>query len=247
VVLSKTVSGPSGSLATGWRSGGLDGKKGDEIVNEVKFSPNIPQTLALASSEGELDDRYNRVHYTLVDGRGMVLSSLVAAKLNGLELRQGETFGICKRWTGEQSEPVSWTVWLTPQTEQQRATEEITASERGEQSLEPVRSPVRRLPRRQTASQPDPGCVELAPTGTDGPAPRLAPALRPVKAAGVPLPCRLPYNIAFREVVQFVTAGLKETGEQWNDEARQGPVSTVLISAAKAGLLCLWERPGGSL
>lgn len=199
-------------------------------MNEVKFSPNIPQTLALASSEGELDERYNRVHYTLVDGREMVLSSLVSAKLNGLELRPGETFGICKRWTGEQAEPVSWTVWLTPQTEQKRAAEETAAIDR--QSLEPVRQI-----RRQREVDPV-ETVELG-TGTHGPAPQRAP--RPVKAASA-LPGRVPYNVAFREVVQFVSSGLKETGEQWSDQARQDLCSTILIAASKSGLLCLWER-----
>jgi len=96
---------------------------------------------------------------------------------------------------------------------------------------------IRRQPQRETEPVET---VELG-TGTHGPAPQRAP--RPVRAAATTLPGRVPYNVAFREVVQFVSAGLKDTGEQWSDQARQDLVSTVLISAAKAGLLCLWERP----
>lgn len=198
----------------------------------VRFSPNIPQTLALQASEGELDDRYNRVHFTLVDGREMVLSSHVAAKLNGLELKPGETFGICKRWTGEQSEPVSWTVWLSPATEQARA----KAEQESEEIQAKLTASIARVQEiRRPAPVPE---GESLGTGTDGPAPKFAP--RPVKAASVPV--RVPYNVAFREVVQFVTEGLKQAGEQWNDQAKQDMVSTVLISAAKANLLSLWER-----
>jgi hypothetical protein len=55
-------------------------------------------------------------------------------------------------------------------------------------------------------------------------------------------PPRIPYNVAFREVLSFVTAELKQTGEQWSDQARQDMISTVLISASNSGLLSLWER-----
>jgi hypothetical protein len=72
-------------------------------------------------------------------------------------------------------------------------------------------------------------------TGTYGPAPRpqIQAAMRPQ---------RIPYNIAFREVVQFVTMELKQSGEQWSDQARQDLVSTVLIGASRQGLLDVWER-----
>jgi hypothetical protein len=42
-----------------------------------------------------------------------------------------------------------------------------------------------------------------------------------------------------------VTAELKQTGEQWSDQARQDMISTVLISASNSGLLSLWERNNG--
>jgi len=35
---------------------------------------------------------------------------------------------------------------------------------------------------------------------------------------------------------------LNESGEQWSEQSRQDLCSTVLIAAAKAGLLGVWER-----
>lgn len=52
----------------------------------------------------------------------------------------------------------------------------------------------------------------------------------------------IPYNIAFREVLDFVTKILDEAGEQWGDQAKQDTVSTILIAASKQRFLTLWER-----
>ena len=55
-------------------------------------------------------------------------------------------------------------------------------------------------------------------------------------------PQRIPYNVAFREIVQFVITELKQSGEQWSDQARQDLASTILIASFKAGYIGLWER-----
>ena len=55
-------------------------------------------------------------------------------------------------------------------------------------------------------------------------------------------PEAIPYNIAFREVIAFVTKELNDSGEQWSEQSRQDLASTCLISIAKAGLLGVWER-----
>lgn len=78
---------------------------------------------------------------------------------------------------------------------------------------------------------------ELAPTGTEGPKPRPAEA----NLAGSTV-ARLPYNVAFREILRFVTQGLKNAGEQWTDQAKQNAVCAILIQAEKDGYLTLWER-----
>lgn len=75
---------------------------------------------------------------------------------------------------------------------------------------------------------------ELAPTGTEGPKPRPEVANSTVAL--------LPYNVAFREILQFVTRGLRNAGEQWNDQAKQNAVCTILMQAEKDGYLTLWER-----
>lgn len=79
---------------------------------------------------------------------------------------------------------------------------------------------------------------DLAPTGTEGPRTQRAAPPRPalVRAA------RVPYNVAFREILRFVIAGLKNAGEQWNDQAKQDAVCTALIQADRDGHLTLWER-----
>ena len=99
-----------------------------------------------------------------------------------------------------------------------------------------------------------PGGIEtapfLAPTGTEGgsasplPLPEVPrkPAIAAVaggrrKSAGA-----IPYNVAFREIVQLVAAELKTSGEQWSDQSRQDAVSTLFIAAGKAGWLGVWER-----
>ena len=57
-------------------------------------------------------------------------------------------------------------------------------------------------------------------------------------------PEAVPFNVAFVEVTRFVVDGLKEVGEQWNDQAKQDAICSVLISASRQGLLTLWERGG---
>lgn len=79
--------------------------------------------------------------------------------------------------------------------------------------------------------------AEVRGTGTYGPVPVPRLAL----AVSTP-PLKVPYNVAFQEILQFVTAGLQAAGEQWNDEAKQGLVSTILIQGARDGYLTIWER-----
>lgn len=70
-------------------------------------------------------------------------------------------------------------------------------------------------------------------TGTYGPLPKALPAPSTGKR-GTP-PFRVSYRVALREITEVVTGLLKDTGEQWNDQAKQDLVSTAFISAAKTG------------
>jgi hypothetical protein len=201
-------------------------------MNRFRFVPNIPQIVSLASPEGEYDSDAEQVSYHLEDGRTLVLTHHEAESLNLLDLKPGETFGLCKRWDGELASRAHIDIWLTPATEQTRAAAEPP------KSLEPEPPPAKRKPRtaKVAAIRTEPDELQPQGNGTTGPAPLPRPAIA-ARSTG-----RIPWDIAFQEVVRFVTDGLKATGEQWSDQAKQGAVSTVLIAASKAGLISLWER-----
>lgn len=215
----------------------------------VVFAPNVPQMLSLKDPEGQiLSGRFkDQVCFQLSDGRDMVLDSETASKLNLLELKQGEAFSICKKWDGDSRHPMEWSVWVAPQTEKARAKEErdsisdVDFEEQLRLSIEQARSRVTRRPPAPERLQPQ----AIRGTGTNGPAPLPAPAITAV----APPPSRpskslVPYNVAFLEITQFVTKGLSAAGEQWTDQSKQDVISTILISASRAGLLSIWERDG---
>ena len=195
----------------------------------VHFKPNEPQTLALVEPRSEQFGDYE-ITYTLTDGRLLKVSKQLAAKINELDLQPGETFGICKQTVFNEQrrrDTPSWAVWLTPESEKARAKQET----RPPMTLADVKRPKVRSIRK--APSPDQQTMTFdRGNGTFGPLP-LPQSLRPP---------RIPYNVAFREVLQFVTKELKDAGEQWTDQARQDLCFTVLISASNSGLLSLWER-----
>lgn len=215
----------------------------------IHFSPNIPQQLSLREVEGQLltGTFHDQVYFSLSDGRGMVLDAETAAKLNLLELKSGEPFSICKYWDGHPKHPQEFTVWLTAQSEQARAAaerEQIAGMDLEEQlqaSIDQLKA--RQVPRKPPVPERhQPQAITPRGTGTNGPAPQAVPA--PILAA--PPPSRsagkIPYNVACREIVSFVTSELRASGEQWNDQAKQDLVSTFIIAASKAGMLQVWER-----
>ncbi len=208
----------------------------------ISFAPNVPQQLALADTEGSiLTGRFaDQVYYQLSDGRGMVLDTDTAAKLNLLGMAAGEQFSICKQWSGRPRDPQVFAVWLSPSSEKQRAATEDPEDLMHQLQLSIEMSKLPKIPRKppeRVAASPQ----MIRGTGTNGPAPQpqailsTAPPSRPGKQ-------QIPYNVAFVEITNFVTAGLRQSGEQWSDQSRQDLISTILISASKQGLLSLWER-----
>lgn len=210
----------------------------------VKLSYNVPITLSLLNSEGELDSTYDKVHYETSAGT-LSVSRRVAVQINELELRAGEQFTICKQ---QKPEGVRYSVWLAGTSEKERAREESDEPTELETQLErsleraPVRAPIRQVervaPRRKEVARVEQPRLFDRGTGTDGPLPQSLPASRPRR----PVTQQIPYNVAFAEVTRFVTSGLLQAGEQWSDQAKQDMISTVLIAASKAGMLTLWER-----
>ena len=206
------------------------------MKDRVNFAPNIPQTVSLEFPEGRKLETGN-VMYSLQGGRVMFLAPDVSQKIQQLGVKPGEPFSICKRWNGQRGRGsvTRWDVWLTPKAEQERAKEESTdLADTLQRSI--AASQARRAGGVLEMPTPLPA---MAKTGTDGATAVILPASLPRKPPQVG---KIPFNVAFSETVKIVKEGLEGAGEQWNDEARQGMVSTILIAAANQGWLTLWER-----
>jgi hypothetical protein len=181
----------------------------------IQFEANKPQILSLKdSSEACIEGFY--VLYETSDGRTLALPRPAAIKLNMLDPGPGEEISITKY--RKSNEPAEWVVALTPRSEQIRAEQESA-----EESL--AMKSICQMPKSP----------QSLGTGTYGPVPQVAPGSRKQRET-------IPWNVAFAEVVRFVTKALNESGEQWSEQSRQDLCSTVLIAAAKAGLLGVWER-----
>lgn len=64
-----------------------------------------------------------------------------------------------------------------------------------------------------------------------------------MSAAPNPRPPRIPADIAFRELVGIVSAGLQFHNIRWTPEAEQDAVCSLFIQAARDGFITLWNRP----
>lgn len=201
----------------------------------IKFNANEPQVFSLKECSGVLDGGFN-VLYETSDGRILQLPRPAAIKLNELDPAPGEEFSATKHQEGKM--PAEWVFSLTARSEQIRAEREAAAlAERTRRDLpgQLQASVLRQMPksaRNLTTEAPE----EQKGTGTYGPVPQVA------YAAGRKQRETIPYNVAFVEILGFVTKALNESGEQWSEQSRQDLVSTVLISSSKAGLLGVWER-----
>ena len=209
-------------------------------MKTITFQPNEPQVLSLQETAGVLDGFY--VLYETSDGRLLTLPRPAAVKLNQLDPAPGEEFTATKHQEGKQ--PAEWVFSLTAKSENLRAAKEnqeadqqareLAAATRKDLPRQLEASILRQMPKSSRAAVtevPD----EQKGTGTYGPVPQLAPVGRKLREV-------IPYNVAFREIVRFVTKELNESGEQWSEQSRQDLASTILISAAKQGLLGVWER-----
>lgn len=66
---------------------------------------------------------------------------------------------------------------------------------------------------------------------------------KPYAAAGIPAPVtKIPMDVAFCEVLDWMASALGARNEQWTDQARQDFVSTALISAQREGWVGPWTR-----
>ena len=61
---------------------------------------------------------------------------------------------------------------------------------------------------------------------------------RPCATVGIPAPpVKVGYDVALRRILCVAIAELKTAGEQWSDAARQDLVSTLIIQAARDGVI----------
>ena len=206
-------------------------------MTTIHFSPNVPEILTLSDVTGDLEG-YN-VLYPTSDGKTLSLPRPAAVKLNMLDPEPGEEISITKYRT-DPKQPAEWVVALTARSEQaraQREAEKLAELDIGRQLQESIRAtrPVRQIP-KSAGFPPSEAPESPRGTGTYGSMVQTAPAGRKPKAEAVP------FNVAFVEVTRFVVDGLKSVGEQWNDQAKQDAICSVLISASRQGLLSLWER-----
>jgi hypothetical protein len=209
--------------------------------DQVKFTINEPCILKLADTTPDSDGP-NWI-YSTSDGRTLSLPRHAAVRLGALFLEAGEEFSI-GRYRKSAEEPAEWVVALTARTEQSRAAKEAFEAERKARELaeetrlnlpQKLDASLQNLRKMPIPERSSPVAEAERGTGTHGPAPRPARAQRPVTGA-------VPFNVAFVEVTRFVVDGLKAVGEQWNDQAKQDAICSVLISASRQGLLTLWER-----
>jgi hypothetical protein len=209
-------------------------------VNTIAFKLNEPQILSLADITPDLDGT-NWV-YPTEDGRLLALPRHVAIKLGELDPAPGEELSITRM--RKEGQPAEWVIALTPRAEKARAEKERPELERQlAESLAVLRKDVMPTGRRENVEPPVPvngGAIrELKPTGTDGPSPESKPLVQmpriAAKTAAGASGGRVPYLDAFRHATEGVTRVLKELGEQWNDEAKEAAVCTILIAASKAG------------
>jgi hypothetical protein len=226
------------------------------MMQKLTIVPNVPQQIALKYREGKVvEGRFgDQTYYTLATPANtcVYLDMDPAAKVNALAARPNEPFWICKWWNGKKSETPQWEVWPVEESESVPAQATGIPDTELEQQL---RASVAQAQRRNSAganastsapvAAPITQPQRMAPTNGTKPAAVNGNGAnaRPYEAAGIPAPpTKIPYDVAFREILAIVVDGLKAVGEQWSDSAKQDAVSTLLIQASRDGFLTCWNR-----
>ena len=211
-------------------------------MNFIRFQPNQPQSFFFPSTGPYTLPNGAGCLYPLSSGEWLYLGQAQADSLALLNLMGGEEFAVCLYGHGKVPE---WQVWLTPATEKARAAVEVR-----ELDLEAQLGASLKLVQGKRNGSLGGGIGRFScSSGTEGPVIASLPAPLPRKEPALAVAsgrrrgsAAIPYNVAFREIVQLVAGELKAAGEQWSDQARQDAVSTLFIAAGKAGWLSVWER-----
>lgn len=209
------------------------------MSNLIHLKPNEPLTLTLLDPYADSCERYDAERqvgeYRTTDGKILALPRPAVIELNALDPQPGEEIGVC-RYTGKQARIA---VWLTAQSEKDRATEgldpvdlvpalqaSIEHVKNGKPASKPV-TPIRRKPQKQ---DDQPRLFDRKGTGTDGPAPQLAPAAIQRTAPAVK---GIPYQDILRHIVRTVKRVLEAEKLQLGDDPTQKIIVTLYIDAAR--------------
>ncbi|MGA2148503.1 MAG: hypothetical protein ABSH49_26465 [Bryobacteraceae bacterium] len=229
-------------------------------MEKLTLTPNIPQQIALKFPDGKLvEGRFgDQMMYSLANNQVMYLDTDVAAKINALELRKNEPFWICKRWTGKKGDQIQWDIYRLDGNSP-AVTTGLAPTAIESQIAAQRQQPIPPMPAAPTVDR-----VVFANgsgTGVVAPAPATAvsqpPSFtngngnkpvngngtppngsQPYEAAGILAPpIKIGYDVALRRILRVTIAELKAAGEQWSDAARQDLVSTLMIQAARDGVI----------
>lgn len=236
-------------------------------MKPLHFAPNKPVTLSLVNREKEwFDFDRGQGHYETTANQELVLPRPAVILLNELDPEPGEEVTITKHWDGKKGHKSEWTVRLSTRSEKNRAAGEKDAPEAmnepestqqtPERQESPVASPTPiRRPSKRAVEAEQPRLFDQKGTGTDGPAPQLAPRSIPLGVAEIGRPApfwnqpaggkrgaegKIPANVAVREILEFINGDPNTVN--WGDQARQDLASTIIIAAYRAGHIGLWER-----
>jgi hypothetical protein len=225
--------------------------------NILRFETNVPVgPIALKFDEGKpVEGRFGDQYlYTLMDGRTMYVSPVVASKINEQEIRRGDQFTICKK---EVKDPnggkprIEWQVYRNqPAPAKSPTPAELTGID--ETDIEKQLRESLRVIEMRKAQQSQPGQPAAAPSAESNHVERFNgngsangnhhEAPRPPATATPTIPLKIPMNIAFREILAFCKQELTAASGQWADGARQDLVSTLIIGAMREGWVGPWER-----
>ena len=212
------------------------------MAEMVEFEPNTPVQLALKyQGEGRtVQGRFgDQKYFTLADGRCMYLDLPVAEQIEAYRFRPGEPFWIEKKWSGKKAERPRWEVWPVQQNGTGIAETPLEADLR--RSLEQCRAAGSR-PATPAATAPLSKPARPTSNGNSSTSGHANGNGHASFEAPPSSSSKTPLNVAVIEAVQMVQHAMKVTGEQWDDQAKQDLVSTLLITYQREGWLTLPER-----
>jgi hypothetical protein len=196
-----------------------------------------------------------RAMYSLTDGRVMYLDSLGAARIKSLDVQPGEMFFVVKRKNGRLTDYIAFREGQEPPPPDQRwsapapakpkpayktpdlvasvAARNATANGEASDLERQLAQSIDMVERRKLEAKLNAHIDAPAANGNGA---------KCYVASGIPAPpTKIPMDRAVVDAVRMVQAAMRETGEQWSDEARQDLVSTVLIAAQREGWVTMWN------